>query len=187
MMQAKDYQKYKLLPPTPPDIEGPFYKAGAPLLTDGFLPGVLNKDCMGKNLTVSGYVSNVNGEAIAGALLDIWQANATGVYDNDGYNLRGKILSSGNYESVGVYIFNTIIPGDYDISEPTDPQPHEFRCAHIHFKLSAMNYKSLTTQLYFPVDPYNATDHWFSILRVINFVGDDYSKGTFNFVLEKEN
>lgn len=156
------------LAPTGADILGPFYLAGAPIREDGRLCGPHE----GKPLVVSGFVRNQDGEAID-AVLDVWQADADGVYDETGFTFRGKFrcLSDTGYG------FETIRPGDYKISEPG--QADDFRCAHIHVIVTADGFKPLTTQLYFTDDPYNATDHWFSTARVIR-------DGRFDFVLESK-
>jgi protocatechuate 3,4-dioxygenase beta subunit len=135
---------------------------------------------------VSGVVKDTAGTPLEG-VLDIWQADEKGVYDNDGFKLRGKIivddtavrhprLRSELQVPSGAYSFQTIMPGDYQIAD----NPPDFRCAHIHVKVTAEGYKPLTTQLYFPDDQYNATDHWFDRRRVIQ-----HPIGTFDFVLEK--
>src|SRR5258708_2880451 len=121
MSKYEEYQKFKdqaqkrvtvphtKLPPTSSDIEGPFYLAGAPIRKDGVLFKVTSR--ADKSLTVSGFVRNTDGESLD-AVLDIWQADAEGVYDEHGYKLRGKIscLSDTGYG------FQTIVPGDYQIA-----------------------------------------------------------------------
>lgn len=154
------------LAPTPPDIEGPFYKAGAPFRDDERL-------CESPDLCVHGRVLDTDGIPVLGAVLDVWQADKGGNYDNDGYTLRGKVKASGY---TGNYRFETIVPGDYQIAEI----PPDFRCAHIHVRVTADGFKTLTTQLYFPDDKYNPTDHWFDPRRVIQ-----HPDGCFDFVLEK--
>jgi protocatechuate 3,4-dioxygenase beta subunit len=170
MTQNFEYQKFitkkasEMLTPTGADILGPFYKAKAPFR---------NTLCEQPSLHLSGRVLDVNGDPVGGVLLDFWQADAAGVYDNDGFNFRGKVIT----DKDGKYSLHTIIPGDYSISET------EFRCSHIHAKVSLKSYKNLTTQLYFADDKYNETDHWFDKSRVINQAGD---MGTFDFVIEKK-
>lgn len=177
MKLNSEYQKFadkrfasfsmSLIMPTPSDIEGPFYKPNAPDLPDGILCGQLCVD-----LRLTGRIIGTDGELIGGAVLDIWQADAQGIYDNAGFTLRGKIRTG----SDGQYNLQTIMPGDYQIAE----DPPDFRCAHIHFKVSAEGFHSLTTQLYFPNDKYNETDHWFDGRRVIQ-----HPVGVFDFVLER--
>ncbi len=143
--------------PTPSDIEGPFFKIGAP-----FRKELIDNP----TLSVEGLILNTNGELIKDVLIDIWQADSEGNYDLEGFNFRAK----GNESS---YKFLTVMPGEYEIDED------EYRCPHIHFKITAPGYKTLTTQLYFPDNQYNETDQWFDVRRVIN-----YPCGKFNFVLE---
>lgn len=153
---------------TKSDIEGPFYKADAPF-RDTVVPE--------PTLIVGGWVYNTAGDKLLNAVVDYWHADADGNYDMDGFGHRGKVKVGPD----GCYAFGTIIPGDYDISDPDSPEPHDFRCAHIHVKVSAPGHKLLTTQLYFPDDKYNATDNWFDPSRVIH-----PPAGVFDFVLEKE-
>ena len=155
----------KVLAPTPTDIEGPFYKVGAPFKTS-----LLDPDDT-PNLHLNGRVYNTSGETLAGATLDFWQADASGTYDMVGFKFRGKVKTDAN----GSFSMATIVPGFYEIG------PNEYRCAHVHAKVSADGYKLLTTQLYFEDDKYDATDGWFNPQMVIG-VPD----GVFNFVLDKE-
>src|SRR5262245_28240309 len=106
--------------PTPSDIEGPFYKPGAP-----------TRDGTGKGLVVSGVVrSATTCQAIEGARVEWWQANRQGQYD-DAH--RGSQLTG----AAGTYRFDT----DF-------PPPYSGRPSHIHFKADAKGYRKLTTQLY---------------------------------------
>ncbi len=106
--------------PTAPDIEGPFYKPGAPL-----------REATGKGLVVSGVVkSAATCEPIKGARIEWWQANPSGEYD-DAH--RGSQVTG---ES-GAYRFDT-----------DSPPPYYGRPSHIHFKAFAPGYRPLTTQLY---------------------------------------
>jgi protocatechuate 3,4-dioxygenase beta subunit len=75
------------------------------------------------------------------------------------------------------YKFATFQPGDYQIAE----NPPDYRCSHIHVRITAPGFKTLTTQLYFPNDKYNATDHWFNKKMVVT-----PPAAYFDFVLEKD-
>lgn len=155
------YTNYKeKLKPTPSDIEGPFYLPGAPFR---------NKLTENPELTISGKVYNISGDILKNAILDFWQADPKGVYDEKGYEFRGKVAAEGGG---GEYRLETVRPGDYKISDT------EYRCSHIHVKVSCIGYKTLTTQLYFKDDKYNSTDHWFNPVMVIP------DNGKFDFVLE---
>lgn len=163
----KTYQQYvNGLGPTGADIEGPFYKPIAP-----FRRQLLDSSQV--NLTLIGKVLDTDGNAIPHALLDFWQADVQGNYDNVGYQLRGRQYA----DKDGNYWLKTIHPGFYKMDV------NEYRCSHIHVKVWAEGYQMLTTQLYFSDDPYDASDHWFNKNRVICSTKD--STATFNFVLEK--
>lgn len=125
---------------TGPDAKGPYYLAGPPWTTV-----IAGPDEPGERLYVAGYVVDAACNPLAGALVDVWQADATGTYDSSTvkYRLRGQMLAS----ATGAYAFETIIPGGY-------PQNGSFRPKHIHFTVSSPGYWPITTQLYFEGDPY---------------------------------
>ena len=155
-----------LLAPTTPDIEGPFYKEGAPFCH------VLTSH---PTFELSGLVTDRHGSPLD-AVLDFWQADTLGHYDNSGYQFRGKVKCGPD----GVYVIATAQPGDYKISDK------EFRCAHIHVKVSCPGMKTLTTQLYFPGADHNDTDHWYDPTRLLRFASRTGDLAVFDFVLEEE-
>jgi len=55
----------------------------------------------GRRLVVSGVALGTDCRPVPRALLDFWQADAAGRYDNDGYRLRGHQLADarGRYRS----------------------------------------------------------------------------------------
>lgn len=181
MKMYPEYQQFKpkagaapRLQPTGKDIEGPFYVPGAP-----FRDSLHDKP----TLLLSGTVTDTDGNPVPAAVLDFWQADEAGVYDNDGFNLRGKVIADkggGTSASGNCYRLQTIRPGNYPISDT------EFRCAHIHVKVTAEGYKPLTTQLYFVDDKYDAADHWFDPARCVQFTDRNMREARFDFVLEKE-
>ncbi len=132
------------------NIEGPYYRAGAPErsdLTDPAFPGVL--------LDIEGRVLGTDcTQGLSGVELDVWQANTQGHYDNDGtMNLGEKLLLRGRVrtDGDGRYRLRTIVPGRY-------LNGRQYRPAHVHVKVRGKAHASLTTQLYFPDDPYNRVD-----------------------------
>ena len=119
--------------------EGPFYTANAPTLQNGQLA---NANEPGTRMIISGRVFNLDcTRVIQNATIDVWHADDAGAYDNTGFKLRGKT----NSNSQGFYMFETIKPGKY-LNGAT------FRPSHIHFKISAAGFPTLTTQLYFQGD-----------------------------------
>jgi len=163
-------------PPTPEcaetedNIEGPFYKAGAPDKTSLYEAGM-----PGTRLTISGQVFGLDGcEALAGAVLDVWQADDAAVYDGAGYKLRGKL----HPDADGKYVLETIIPGHY-------LNGAQYRPAHVHVKASAPGHVLLTTQLYFEGDPYNDIDPFIKpeLIMTLSDGPNGEKLATFDFVL----
>lgn len=123
------------LPPTRPDMEGPYFLAGSPEKASLIEPGM-----SGTPLVIRGYVMTEDCKWIPGAKLEFWQADANGEYDLGGYRLRGHVFTDEN----GRYQIQTILPA-----------PYETRPPHIHVMVLPPGQPGLTTQLYFPGDsPY---------------------------------
>jgi len=119
---------------TPDDTEGPYYLAGAPL-TDNMAPANLPGDRLILSGTV--YVGDCQ-TPLAGAVVDLWQADAAGVYDfSESFILRGKAMT----DAQGHYQMETIVPGYYE------PRPK-----HIHYKVIADGRPTFTGQIYFVGD-----------------------------------
>ncbi len=156
---------------TEADIEGPYYTAGAPFV-EAALPGL--KAVGGVLLRLSGRVySAATCEPVADAVLDIWQADDDGAYDGEGFTLRGKVRT----DAEGRYEIDTCIPGHY-------LNGAQYRPAHIHVKVSAEGHELLTTQLYFPDDPYNDIDPWFDERLLIAISpGKGLDFGAFDFTI----
>ncbi|WAZ23499.1 dioxygenase [Streptomyces cinnabarinus] len=150
--------------PTPSQMEGPYFKPNSPQRTSLAGPGV-----PGTRLTVTGYVFGLACRPIAGALLDFWQADHNGAYDNTGFRFRGHQFTASN----GSFALTTIVPGLYP-----------GRTRHIHVKVQAPGRPVLTTQLYFPNEPRNNTDALFDP-RLLMAVRDGGGgrEASFDFVL----
>ena len=116
--------------PTPADIEGPFYKAGAPARTTLVEPG-----SKAERLVLSGRVLSADCKPLAGVRLDFWHADAEGAYDNAGFRYRGVVTTDADAR----YRLETNLP-----------PPYMGRPRHIHVKLRRPGGAVLTTQLYFP-------------------------------------
>jgi len=149
---------------TPAQTEGPYYKAGSPeqnILYQGGMPGA--------RLIVVGYVLNADCQPIPGAWLDFWQADANGVYDNEGYTLRGNQFT----DEQGRYFLETVLPGEYP-----------GRTEHIHVKVQSPGGKILTSQLYFPGVAANSTDGIYTPATEVTVEDHgDYQVADYDFVL----
>ncbi|HUF87148.1 MAG TPA: protocatechuate 3,4-dioxygenase subunit beta [Thermohalobaculum sp.] len=111
---------------------------------------------IGERILVHGRVLDENARPVAGALIEVWQANAGGRYRhvNDGYLAPldpnfggwGRTLT----DAEGAYVFRTVRPGPY----PWPNGVNSWRPAHIHFSLLGHAFcQRLITQMYFEGDP----------------------------------
>jgi protocatechuate 3,4-dioxygenase beta subunit len=150
--------------PTIPEIEGPFFKPRSPRRSDLREPGIA-----GRPVELSGLVLTRACRPVAGALVDLWQADANGEYDNRGFRLRGHVFT----DAEGRYAFRTIMPGLYP-----------GRTRHYHVKVQASNRPVLTTQFYFPDEKENLADEFFHSELVMQVAAaDDALRAQFNVVL----
>ena len=106
---------------------------------------------------------------LANALLDFWQTNDAGEYDNVGFNFRGHQFT----DAEGRYELETIVPGVYP-----------GRTRHIHARVQGPETSLLTTQLYFPDEPANARDGIFNPALVVGVAAaEEGQTAAFDFVL----
>jgi protocatechuate 3,4-dioxygenase beta subunit len=147
------------------DAEGPYFKPRSPERAALVEPGM-----PGSSLVLAGRVLSTDCQPIAGALLDFWQADAGGNYDNTGFRLRGHQFA----DAAGRYRLATIVPGLYP-----------GRTRHIHVKVQAPHGRLLTTQLYFPAEPHNRDDFLFrEELLIALDRAEAGAPGRFDFVLD---
>ena len=149
---------------TPAATEGPYFKANTPERAS-----LIETGMEGPHLALSGYVLTVDCQPVANALLEFWQANAEGQYDNSGYTLRGHQFSDAN----GRYKLETIVPGLYP-----------GRTEHIHVKVQAPDGPILTTQLFFPEVMSNQSDQIFDPALLIAIEANSEALlGSFDFII----
>ena len=152
--------------PTPANPEGPFYRPNTPERASFIEQGMA-----GVPITISGRVLNTDCEPIPGAMVDFWQTDAAGEYDNSGYRLRGHQFT----DEEGRYSLETIVPGQY----PGRP-------AHIHLKVFTPDGReALTSQLYIPGISENVPDGFFdrALLVRLAAIEDGRQQGFFDFVV----
>jgi protocatechuate 3,4-dioxygenase beta subunit len=150
---------------TPRQMEGPFFKPRSPQRTS-----LLDAGVQGTRIVVSGQVLSTRCLPVPGALLDFWQCDGKGDYDNRGNTLRGHQFT----DAEGRYRLETIVPGLYP-----------GRTRHIHVKVQAPNKPVLTTQLYFPNEPQNQEDFLFRPeLLIVLGEAQGTQAGRFDFVLK---
>ncbi|MBI5258571.1 MAG: protocatechuate 3,4-dioxygenase [Burkholderiales bacterium] len=151
--------------PTSEQVSGPFYPVRLPADQDADLTVIAGRTARAQGTLVylSGRVTNVRGEPVPNADIEVWQANAAGRYthpadDNaqpidphfDGY---ARIRSDAD----GRYRLKTIKPGAYPAA------PGWMRPPHIHFDIRG-RHSRLVTQMYFEGEELNAKDRFFDRL-----------------------
>jgi protocatechuate 3,4-dioxygenase beta subunit len=150
--------------PTAAQTAGPYFKPGSPRRAS-----LLESGMSGTPLTVTGLVLSTDCRPIAGVLVDFWQADDRGEYDNAGYRLRGHQLT----DEAGRYRLETIVPGSYP-----------GRTRHIHVKVHAPGRPALTTQLYFPGELRNQRDGIFDPALLLTLNDTPAGKvGAFDFIV----
>ncbi len=150
-------------------VLGPFHISNAPRYPHG---ANICLDGKGEQTVVSGTVKDIDGKPIAGALLDVWQANADGFYDvqqkgvQPDMNLRGVFTSDAD----GRFWFRSVRPRYYPI--PNDGPVgqlleklgrHPYRPAHLHFIVSAAGFRPIITHIFTPDCPYLHSDAVFGV------------------------
>jgi protocatechuate 3,4-dioxygenase beta subunit len=151
--------------PTPAQTEGPYYTPNTPERASLLEPGMA-----GTKLVVTGTVLTTGCQPVARALLDFWQADDAGQYDNAGFKLRGHQFA----DDQGRFTLETIVPGLYP-----------GRTRHIHVKVQAPNQPVLTSQLYFPGEAANDRDGIFNPALLMDVQdATDGKQASFNFVLD---
>jgi catechol 1,2-dioxygenase len=157
-------------------VLGPFHVAGAPRRVLG---DSICLDGKGEPLFVEGRVCDPAGRPIAGAVLDVWQANDDGFYDvqqqgtQPAMNLRGLFST----DEQGRFWFRSVKPRHYAI--PHDGPVgqllrrlarHPNRPAHIHIIAGAAGFEPVTTHIFAPDDPYLDSDAVFGVKA--SLIGD---------------
>jgi catechol 1,2-dioxygenase len=139
--------------PSAPSLEAPYV-----------LPQ--RRDEAGDVLLFRGRVTSPDGAPLAGVELDMWQADAAGLYSNihpdiPDWNLRGRFRTDPD----GTFEVRTIVPPPYEIPKwgPTGVVlralgRHCYRPAHLHVKLRHPDYDDLTSQVYFDGGDYLDSD-----------------------------
>ncbi|GAB2601617.1 dioxygenase family protein [Spirosoma areae] len=152
--------------PTPSLTEGPYFTPNSPERNS-----LLERGVAGTTLVLRGRVVDTNCKPVANALLDWWQADDRGEYDNRGFRLRGHHYTN----KQGYFQLETVVPGMYP-----------GRTRHLHVKVQAPGQRVLTTQLFFPNEPGNRRDRIFDPVLVMDIQRkDDREMAAYTFVLNQ--
>lgn len=150
-------------------VLGPFHVADAPELPMG---ADICLDQKGDPMLVHGRILDTHGNPIAGAKIDVWQANDEGFYDvqqkglQPDFNLRGVFRTGpdGSYHFRGVKPKFYPIPADGPVGKLlASLGRHPYRPAHLHFIIEAEGHAKLVTHIFDPDDPYIHSDAVFGV------------------------
>jgi hydroxyquinol 1,2-dioxygenase len=149
-------------------VLGPFHVAGAPCVAPG---GDVGRGAKGEPCFVRGRVLALDGKPLAGAEVQVWHADADGLYDvqygaEHGLHARGVLTSGAD----GRFHFRSILAEPYPI--PHDGPVgrmlealgrHPWRPAHLHFMISAPGYERLVTHVFREGGAYLESDAVFGV------------------------
>lgn len=145
---------------TPKQAEGPFYPIVDQMDKDADLVQFAGqtKAPIGEVIIIHGQVTNQFCQPVKNALVEIWQACASGRYNHESDPNTAELDPNFQYwgkavtDAAGNYRFRTIIPGAYPADEGWVRPPH------IHFKISRLGHRELITQMYFAGNDLNDKD-----------------------------
>lgn len=156
-------------------VFGPFYVEGAPQLPQG---ADISGGATGEPLHVRASVRGPHGEPVPHATVNVWQADAEGLYDVQRSGLQqaqGRATLRTDQE--GRLAFRGVMPVPYPI--PTDGpvgamlhalKRQPWRPAHVHFMIEAPGYQTLITHVFRDGDAYLDSDAVFGVRN--SLVGD---------------
>ncbi|TMR94797.1 dioxygenase [Nonomuraea basaltis] len=144
-------------------VVGPFFVENAPEFADG---DDISGGAAGEPCFYSGRILSATGAPIPDARIDVWHSDDDGNYDVqypelDGAQGRGRLRSGAD----GGYRFSSVLPVPYPIphdgpvGELLDAAKRDsMRPAHVHFRVSAPGFATLTTHVFVAGDPYLGSD-----------------------------
>ncbi len=150
-------------------VLGPFHVDGSPLRPMG--SSIAEQEGSGEPMFVSGNVRGIDGQPLAGAVLDVWQNAANGLYavqdpEQPFENLRGRFRTG----SDGAFSFWAVRPVDYPIPDDgpvgrmlAATGRHPWRPAHLHLVVSATGCHPVATHLFDRTSPYLGSDAVFGV------------------------
>jgi len=141
---------------TPSQTLGPFFDFGL-IIPDGDV--VATSQSAGRHVVIEGTLRDGNGDPVADALVEVWQANAAGKYRHDAdrqdrpldpaFDGFGRVATSDR----GEFAFKTVVPGRVPGPDGTLQAPHLAVGVLARGVLTR-----LVTRLYFEDEPSNAED-----------------------------
>ncbi|MEV0600591.1 dioxygenase [Streptomyces sp. NPDC050315] len=155
---------------TPSSVEGPFHSPAPPRPLGAWIAEGPERE-RGRPMAVHGRVTDCAGRPLAGATVDVWQADDAGRYDTqDAAQPPGNLRALLTTAEDGSYWFRSVLPSSYPV--PTDGPVgdlltalgrHPMRPAHIHLRVAAPGHRPVTTHVFVAGDPYLDSDAAFAV------------------------
>jgi hydroxyquinol 1,2-dioxygenase len=149
-------------------VFGPFFVAGAPEIANGedIARGAPGAPCL-----MTGTVRSLDGTVLAGAVIDVWQADEAGFYDVQYPDLDGargraqlRTLSDGSFSFWSVLPTAYPIPADGPVGELLAAAGRgPMRPAHVHFMVAAPAHATLITHVFVAGDEHLDGDAVFGV------------------------
>ena len=150
-------------------VLGPFYVQNPP---EYKLGADIANGMKGDSLFVSGSVRTLDGESIAGAVVDVWHSDQDGYYDVQHTEPDSELAMRARFRTAenGEFCFWSIkpapypIPHDGPVGRMLEAQArHPWRPAHVHFMIEAPGYRRLVTHVFVAGDQYLNSDAVFGV------------------------
>ncbi|TQM02998.1 dioxygenase [Pseudonocardia kunmingensis] len=155
---------------TPSSVEGPFHSPAPARPLGAWIADGPERE-RAEPMVVHGRVTDCAGTPLAGATVDVWQADDAGHYDTqDAAQPDGNLRALLTTDSDGRYWFRSVLPSSYPV--PTDGPVggllsalgrHPMRPAHIHLRVEAAGHRPVTTHVFVAGDPYLDSDAAFAV------------------------
>jgi catechol 1,2-dioxygenase len=158
---------------TTANLMGPFWREGSPREENG--ASIVRSPTPGDPIFVTGTVVDLKGRPVEGALVDVWNTSAEGLYENQDprqadMNLRGMFMTDGD----GQFSLQSVKPAGYPVpvNGPVGDLlraqgRHNMRPAHIHFLINKPGCKTQFSQVYANDDPNLGTDVQFGVTAAL--------------------
>jgi hydroxyquinol 1,2-dioxygenase len=148
-------------------VVGPFFVEGSPEVAIG---GDVAGGAAGEPCWVEGTVTDTDGEPLAGALIEVWEADADGRYDVQYDDERTAARAHLHADEQGHYAFWAVTPTPY-------PIPHDgpvgqlleavgrspMRASHLHFLVRHPGRRTLVTHIFVEGDELLGADAVFGV------------------------
>lgn len=148
-------------------VFGPFFVEGAPQIPLG---GDTAAGASGEPCWIEGTVTDIDGNPVRGARIDVWEADEDGLYDVQYPDGRVAARAQLFTDEHGAYRFWGLTPTPYPAPQDgpvgsllaaTNRSP--MRAPHLHFMVRAENLRTLVTHIFVAGDDHLASDAVFAV------------------------